>query len=54
MRTVGSANTCKSRKLQTTAGGTYIVTLPKEWVEKLRLKKGDLVSTEMEEDSLVI
>lgn len=42
------------RKLQTTAGGTYIVTLPKEWVEKLRLKKGDLVSAEVEGDSLVI
>ncbi len=42
------------RKLQATAGGTFIVTLPKEWVDKLQLKKGDLVSTELEEDSLVI
>lgn len=42
------------RKLQTTAGGTFIVTVPKEWAEKLKLKKGDLVSTELEEDSLVI
>jgi len=42
------------RKLQTTAGGTFIVTVPKEWVEKLGLKKGDFVSTEMEEDSLVL
>ena len=30
------------------------MTLPKEWVEKLKLKKGDLLSTETEGDSLVI
>lgn len=42
------------RKLQTTAGGTFIVTLPKEWVKKLGLNKGDLVSTEEDEGSLVL
>lgn len=31
-----------------------MVTVPKEWVEKLQLKKGDLVSTELDEGSLVI
>ena len=42
------------RKLQATAGGTFVVTLPKDWVEKLKLKKGDLVETEFDEGSLVI
>ena len=42
------------RKIQTTAGGTFMVTVPKEWVEQLQLKKGDLVSTELDEGSLVI
>jgi phosphate uptake regulator len=42
------------RKLQTTAGGTFVITVPKEWVEKLQLKKGDLVSTALDEGSLVI
>lgn len=42
------------RKLGTTAAGTYIVTIPKEWVQKLRLRKGDLVSLELEENDVVI
>jgi phosphate uptake regulator len=42
------------RKIQVTAGGTFMITLPKEWVEQLDLKKGDLVSTELDEGSLVI
>lgn len=42
------------RKIQATAGGTFMVTVPKEWVEQLQLKKGDLVSTELDEGSLVI
>jgi len=40
--------------MQSTAGGTFMVTVPKEWVERLNLKKGDLVSTELDEGSLVI
>jgi len=31
-----------------------MITVPKEWVEQLKLKKGDLVSTEIDEGSLVI
>ena len=31
-----------------------MMTVPKEWVEQLQLKKGDLVSTEIDEGSLVI
>lgn len=42
------------RKIQATAGGTFMITVPKEWVEQLQLKKGDLVSTEIDEGSLVI
>lgn len=42
------------RKLQTTAAGTFIVTIPKNWAEKLKLKKGDLVSIELEENDIVI
>jgi len=42
------------RKLQTTAAGTFIVTIPKEWTQKLSLKRGDLVSVELEENDIVI
>ncbi|MHB8566107.1 MAG: PhoU domain-containing protein [Nitrososphaerales archaeon] len=42
------------RKLQTTAAGTFIVTIPKDWTQKLSLKKGDLVSIELEENDIVI
>ncbi|HYR04158.1 MAG TPA: AbrB/MazE/SpoVT family DNA-binding domain-containing protein, partial [Nitrososphaerales archaeon] len=42
------------RKIQATAGGTFMITVPKEWVEQLKLKKGDHVSTEIDEGSLVI
>jgi phosphate uptake regulator len=42
------------RKLQTTAAGTFIVTIPKEWTHKLSLKRGDLVSIELEENDIVI
>jgi len=42
------------RKLQTTAGGTFIVTIPREWAERLKLSKGDLVSIELEENDLVM
>ena len=42
------------RKLQTTAAGTFIVTIPKDWAETLALRKGDLVSAELEENDIVI
>jgi phosphate uptake regulator len=42
------------RKLQTTAAGTFIVTIPKDWAGKLKLERGDLVSMELEEGNLVI
>lgn len=42
------------RKLQTTSAGTFILTIPKEWTGKLGLKKGDLVTVELEENEIVV
>jgi phosphate uptake regulator len=42
------------RKLQTTAAGTFILTLPKEWADQLKFKKGDLVSLELEQGDIVV
>jgi AbrB family looped-hinge helix DNA binding protein len=42
------------RKLQTTAAGTFIVTIPKEWAEGLGLQKGDLVNVDLDESDIVI
>ncbi len=42
------------RKLQTTAGGTYVITLPRELVSKLGLGRGDMVSIDLEDDRLVM
>ncbi len=42
------------RKLQTTAAGTFIVTIPKDWVSQLGLEKGGLVYLEQEEGDIVL
>ena len=42
------------RKLQTTAAGTFVVTIPKNWAQKLKLEKGDLVSIELEQGDIVL
>ncbi len=42
------------RKLQSTAAGTYILTIPKDWIEKLGLSKGDLVAVDLEDNNIVI
>jgi AbrB family looped-hinge helix DNA binding protein len=42
------------RKLQTTAAGTFIVTIPKDWAESLKLGKGDLVGVELEEGGILL
>lgn len=42
------------RKLQTTAAGTFVVTIPKDWAEKLRFKKGDLVSLQLEQGDIIV
>ncbi|KXB06936.1 hypothetical protein AKJ51_02440 [candidate division MSBL1 archaeon SCGC-AAA382A20] len=36
----------EKRKLQTTGGSTYIVSLPKKWVEEIKLESGDNVGIE--------
>ncbi|KON31618.1 hypothetical protein AC482_00205 [miscellaneous Crenarchaeota group-15 archaeon DG-45] len=43
------------RKLQLTGGSTYIVSLPKDWIEKMGLERGSLVSiTRLDDLSLRI
>jgi phosphate uptake regulator len=42
------------RKLQTTKAGTFIVTIPKDWVKKLGLEKGRLVTMDLEEGDIVV
>jgi phosphate uptake regulator len=42
------------RKLQTTAAGTFIITIPKDWADKLRFKKGDLVSLQLEQGNIIV
>jgi phosphate uptake regulator len=42
------------RKLQTTTAGTFIVTIPKEWVSRLGLEKGGLVYLELEDADIVL
>ncbi|MDG6926503.1 MAG: phosphate uptake regulator PhoU [Nitrososphaerota archaeon] len=52
--TVRSTFTMDIRKLQTTAAGTFIVTIPKDWVSQLGLEKGGLVYMELEEGDIVV
>ena len=40
------------RKLQVTAGGTYILTLPREWVESMGLSRGSPVSLGFENNEI--
>ncbi len=42
------------RKLQRTAGGTFLLTIPKEWSQKLKFRAGDSMYVELDEDSIVI
>lgn len=42
------------RKVQTTAAGTFLVTIPKEWAERLGLEKGGAISMELEDGDLVL
>ena len=42
------------RKIQTTAAGTFIITIPKEWAETLEMKKGDSVSVDLEESNIIV
>lgn len=42
------------RKLQCTGGGTYILSLPKKWIEKYSLKRGDSFALFEQENGLFI
>lgn len=42
------------RKVQATAAGTFLVTIPKGWVSRMRLEKGGLVYMELEDEDLVV
>ena len=42
------------RKIQTTAAGTFLVTIPKQWVSKMGLERGGHVYMELEEADLVL
>jgi phosphate uptake regulator len=42
------------RRLQTTVGGTYLVTLPRDLVSRLGLRRGDMLSIHLEDDRLVM
>lgn len=42
------------RKLQVTGGGTYTVSLPKNWIEENSLDKGDQVSISVKEDGSIL
>jgi len=40
----------ESRRIQLTGGSTYIISLPKAWVEEMKLEKGSVVSFHQEGD----
>ena len=42
------------RKVQSTAGGAFLITIPKEWVSKIGIREGGHVHMELEEEDLVI
>ncbi|MEM4495995.1 MAG: phosphate uptake regulator PhoU [Archaeoglobaceae archaeon] len=44
----------ETRKIYVSGTNSYILTLPKEWVESLGLKKGDIVFLEIRDNSLSI
>ncbi len=42
------------RRVQLTGGSTYIVSIPKRWVDRLGIKRGGLVSVKEMDDSIII
>lgn len=42
------------RKIQTSASGSYFITLPKPWIQKAGLKRGDKLELDMDKDSLCL
>ena len=43
----------ETRKLQFTGGSTYIISLPKRWVDQNQLKKGSVIKLREEEGGLL-
>ncbi|MEM2098430.1 MAG: phosphate uptake regulator PhoU [Candidatus Bathyarchaeia archaeon] len=44
----------ETRKIQFTGGSTYIISLPKKWIDRNNLKKGSSIKLHVEEDTLII
>jgi antitoxin component of MazEF toxin-antitoxin module len=42
------------RKIQRVGKGSYVVSLPKDWVRDLGLKKGETLALEVQEDSSIL
>jgi phosphate uptake regulator len=42
------------RKVQSTAGGAFLITIPKDWVSKMGVEEGGHVHMELEEEDLVV
>ncbi|KXA90536.1 hypothetical protein AKJ37_00180 [candidate division MSBL1 archaeon SCGC-AAA259I09] len=47
-------NKRETRKIQTTGGSTYTVSLPKKWVDEIGLKSGDEMAIEEQSSSLLL
>lgn len=44
----------ETRKLQLTGGASYIISLPKKWVNEMHLKKGDVISITVNDDGTIL
>jgi phosphate uptake regulator len=42
------------RKVQSTAGGAFLITIPKDWVSRMGVEEGGHVHLELEEEDLVV
>jgi phosphate uptake regulator len=53
MTNVSKERTGETRKLQFTGGSTYIISLPKRWIDQNQLKKGSIVRIREEEGGIL-
>ena len=44
----------ETRKVQMTGGSSYVITLPKEWITGLKIKKNDPLGVEVQPDGTLI
>jgi len=42
------------RKVQFTGGSSYVITLPKEWIEREKIKKNDPIGVEIQPDGTLL